>query len=168
MVKGQPKQREINRSAAAQKREFAIFDDIPVQASVQNVRYEFLEPQEPLPRSDIATPITFKIPSIPGEYIDPTIYLNMTIKVTTPEGKDLPNNTDGINMALLNWFINTQFRSVELYLNNTLVTSCEGYTWISYLHTLLNADRTAWSNVLQLGAGIEDDVGMQDVVKVCT
>ena len=132
-------------SCECTRSELDLFTIPGTQTSIESSNYVKIYPQTTLDRSG---PIDFKITS--GQYIDPaSTILFLETRILDKDGNALKDKTADDDPAIpdesicapINYFHNTQFKNVEVYLNQKLVSVSDNcYSYRSFLETLLTFD----------------------------
>lgn len=102
----------------------------------------------PISALDNNAPIEFVIPPQTEKWTDLNqSYLYLKVKVLKADGTHLENNTE---LAPVNNWFHSLFSSIDLYLNNKLITSnADTYAYRSYIENLLSYSRDCKKTQLQ-------------------
>ena len=121
-------------SSECTKSELDLFDVPPTQ-----VAYESARMVDYYPLASIGNgPIEFYVSgSSNEEYIDPSqTFLSVMCKITCADGTNLTNDQ---SCAPVNNFLNSMFSQVDVYLNDTLITSSVNtYAYRCYFENEIN------------------------------
>ncbi|KAF4514184.1 UNVERIFIED_CONTAM: hypothetical protein B566_EDAN019354 [Ephemera danica] len=158
---GTKKRRVKRRSSICTKSELDLFALPPTQTSIESGHYEIIKPLNAI--TDETNAIEFIIPGHTGQYLDLShTELHAKLQIVKAGGLDLAA-TD--NVAPVNYILHTMFSSVEVYLNNKLITpvnNTAGYR--AYIEMLLNYSSDVKAN--QMTAKIVH-MDTQDVFDTC-
>ena len=138
------------------KSELDIFAVPSTQTSVEQTAYKKYHPVSTVIGQ---SPIEFHVPATDEDYLDlqqSFLYLKVRIQnglganLTAPTGGDDP--ADNTYVFPINYFVNTQFKNVDVYLSGTQVSPNDNmYPYRSYLETLLTYGQDAKKGPLQAG-----------------
>ena len=146
-------------SKRCEKSEVDLFSIPPTQLSLEKGRWIDYRPLSSVQNNDSA--ITFVIAGT-DEYLD----LSKTILVV--EGKVIPGTGGNLDsgqasIALVNNFLHSLFRQVDVYFNGKQVTPAMGtYAYRAYLETLLNYDVSAKESQLSSAMYYKDTAGQME------
>ena len=136
------------------KSELDIFSVSPTQTSIEQTVYKKYRPISAVTGQ---SPLEFYIPATDEDYLDlqqSYLYLRTRIQdahgnnLQPPDGNDDP--ADDTFVFPINYFVNTQFKNVDVYLSGTQVSPNDNlYAYRAYLETLLSYGRDAKEGPLQ-------------------
>lgn len=138
------------------KSELDIFSVPPTQTSIEQTVYKRYHPVSTLTGH---APIEFHIPPTDEDYLDlqqTFLYLKLRIQtgvganLAAPVGQNQP--ADNTFVLPINYFVNTQFKSVDVYLSGTQVSANDNlYPYRAYFEALLTYGSDAKNGPLQAG-----------------
>ena len=137
-----------------------LFDKEPIQTDIKNcfdVKYY------PVNNLGDNNPFEFHIPGTVEEYIDcDHIFLEVTLKITKKDGKDIDTATDKVGFT--NLVIASLFSDVSLTISDTQVEGGQCmYSYASYMSTLMQFTPQAQkSHMLALGWKKDEGGKMED------
>ena len=147
-----------NRSIAIPK-DLTIFAPPLNQVAVKKIRYEECRPVSSLSTDD--TPVEIYIPGQSNDYLDlRKCRLYVKAKITKADGSNL---ADREKCGIINMPASALFSSMDLYLNDTLVTcGTNTYPWEAYLKVLLSNSKETLESQLQTQLFYEDSKNLDE------
>ena len=138
------------------KSELDLFSVPTTQTSIEQTS---IKQYHPVSSVTGHSPIEFHVPATDDDYLDlqqSFLYLKLRIQSAfgnnlTPGG-DAANPNDDSFVFPINYFVNTQFKNVDVYISNTQVSPNDNmYAYRSYLQALLSYGTDAKEGPLQCG-----------------
>ena len=143
------------------KSELDLFSVPPTQTSIEQTAFKQYHPISSLSGH---SPIEFHVPATDEDYLDlqqSYLYLKVRIlsglgeNLTAGDNEDTPEDKSFV--FPINYFVNTQFKSVDVYLSNSQVSPNDNmYAYRSYLEALLSYGSDAKYGPLQCGLYFPD------------
>ena len=156
------------------KSELDLFSVPPTQTSIEQTAFKQYHPISSLSGH---SPIEFHVPATDEDYLDlQQSYLYLKVRILSGVGEILTAGdnveapVDGSFVFPINYFVSTQFKSVDVYLSNSQVSPNDNlYAYRSYLETLLSYGSDVKDGPLQCGLYFPDtdepDLHSKDVNK---
>ena len=145
------------------KSELDLFSVPPTQTSIEQTAFK---QYHPISSVSGHSPIEFHVPATDEDYLDlQQSYLYLKVRIQTGLGANLAapdgdgDPADETFVFPINYFVNTQFKSVDVYLSNAQVSPNDNmYPYRSYLETLLSYGSDVKNGPLQCGLFFPDVV----------
>jgi hypothetical protein len=115
--------------------ELDLFKRPPIQTSV--ISSKWVEYKNKTDYMKGASPIQIDVPAVEGEYIDMSnVFIQASMSIVLKSNQMRITEADEI--APINYLLNTVFKTVDIYLNNTKVSMSEEYPYKSVIQAILN------------------------------
>jgi hypothetical protein len=147
-------------SAECSKTGVDLFSVPPTSTVVKNGKYIEIPPTNSVTENAV---MEFPFESNGMEYLDlANTYLNLSIKIMKKDGTPI---ADTEPLSLVNYFIHTMFRDVEVSLNNKPISTQTGtYPYRAYIENLMSYATPVKQTQLTYEVFYKDDTGKMDNV----
>lgn len=157
-----------DKKMAGMTRDLDLFKPAVEEKSIAETRYEIVTTNNPLPSSDVNTPLQFRIAPSTDNYIDlanTMLELELKIQYTAPKDEDRPIPSTA-KLALTNNVLMSLFSGLEVSLNNkTIVTNNNCLPWTAFLDVLSKYGPDARSSWLTV-SGYNDEAPIEALTDV--
>lgn len=146
------------------KSELDLFNDVPIQLGIDSSTFLEAHPVASLSEN---TPIEFYISGNGEHYLDLShTILQLRVKIVKKNGADLGDTND---VAPINYFLNTIFSELSLFLNEKQVASQANYAYRALIECLLFSSKASQESIYGAALFYKDTASHHDVhVKATT
>lgn len=151
-------------SVVCLKSELDLFNDVPIQLGIDSSTFLEVHPVASLSEN---TPIEFYISGNGEHYLDLShTILQLRVKIVKKNGTNLADTDD---VAPINYFLNTIFSELSLFLNEKQVASQANYAYRALLECLLFSSKASQESIYGAALFYKDTASQHDAhVKTAT